>query len=151
MCALPQAIQAGLVNDPVFRRGYHCLWSLADTKYAGVALLVRRSLMAAPAPAVAFSLEAEDGRHHKDGRVVTVRCTGRDGHFVPAEGQAAGGQGEGQGRSGWRPYNMAAAAGSSSGEASTSRGESSRPMNIDLYRTVVLPSKRRSSSRGWWW
>jgi exonuclease III len=66
-----QTIEGALINDDFFGPRYKCLWSLADKKYSGVAMLVKRSLLTEPAPTVAYGLTA-DGAHHPDGRVITV-------------------------------------------------------------------------------
>jgi len=69
-----QTIEGALINDDFFGSRYKCLWSLADTKYSGVATLVKRSLLSEPAPIVAYGLTA-DGAHHPDGRVITVAAS----------------------------------------------------------------------------
>lgn len=65
-----QCKEAELVSSFLRSQGYKARWSLSDSKYSGVALLVRRGIT--PPDEVHFSLDAAAPAtaHHPEGRVV---------------------------------------------------------------------------------
>ncbi|XXG62402.1 hypothetical protein AAC387_Pa05g0764 [Persea americana] len=71
------------ISSPPFRN-YHVWWSLADTKYGGTALFVKKHIQ----PKVFFSLDRTASKHEPDGRVIlaefnTVRLLNT---YVPNNG-----------------------------------------------------------------
>lgn len=82
------ADEAQLVKSFVLEHGYRAHYSLADTKYAGTALLVRRECEQPASLRYSLDPAAPAERHHPDGRVVACSFGGFEllGTYAPNNG-----------------------------------------------------------------